>query len=156
MHGPGIEWKQFLPFVAVQVLAGIVAAFSYALMFWNAFNLGPTKGFGWFSAGLCELLYTCMLCFVVLNVAGARKWSNKQVPMNEYYGLAIGFVIIAGAYGAGVVSGGCFNPAVAIGIDLTSAWAGVEWCIPYALAEFFGAALAVGVNSIMEGEGKGT
>merc|ERR1719253_1833622 len=31
-----------------------------------------------------------------------------------YYGLAIGFVIVAGAYGAGAISGGCFNPAAAI------------------------------------------
>jgi len=45
-----------------------------------------------------------MLCFVVLNVACTDATSG-----NEFYGLAIGFVIVAGAYGAGAVSGGCFN-----------------------------------------------
>merc|ERR1719498_2170609 len=30
-----------------QILAGIMASFSYALLFWDAFNLGPSKGFGW-------------------------------------------------------------------------------------------------------------
>merc|ERR1719450_1076651 len=110
-------------------------------MFWNAFNLGPTKGFSGFSAGLCELLYTFMLCFVVLNVAAARKYS--EVEGNQFYGLAIGFVIVAGAYGAGVVSGGCFNPAVAIGIDMSSAALGLKWCVAYTLFELLGAFLAV-------------
>merc|ERR1719478_1732212 len=98
-----------------------------------------------------EVLYTFFLVFVVLRSAV----SSKNPEYKEYFPIAIAFTVLAGAYGAGVVSGGCFNPAVAIGIDVTSAWAGVEWCIPYALAEFLGAAIAVGVNSIMEGEGKG-
>merc|ERR1719263_1677994 len=91
------------------------------------------------SVGLCETLYTFMLCFVVLNVAAARKYTETG---NEWYGLAIGFVIVAGAYGAGAVSGGCFNPAVAIGIDTSSAGLGFGWCIFYTLFEFIGAALA--------------
>merc|ERR1719446_1306199 len=100
MKGPcGMKWGEVGLYCVVQLLAGIVAAFSYAILFWNAFNLGPNKGFGFMSAGLCELLYTFMLCFVVLNVAVARTYS--EVEPNQFYGLAIGFVIIAGAYGAG-------------------------------------------------------
>jgi aquaporin Z len=95
-----------------------------------------------------EVLYTFFLVFVVLRSAV----SSKNPAEKEYFPIAIAFTVLAGAYGAGVVSGGCFNPAVAIGIDVTSAWAGVEWCIPYALAEFVGAALAVGVNAILDGE----
>merc|ERR1719355_303760 len=88
-----------------------------------------------------------MLCFVVLNVAAARKYSPPEDNWggkggNQWYGLAIGFVIVAGAYGAGVVSGGCFNPAVAIGIDTSSAGLGFGWCIAYTIFEFIGAALA--------------
>lgn len=146
MNGPGsVKWNKFLIYMGIQVFAGIVAAFSYAIMFWNAFNLSPSKGFSWVSAGLCETLYTCMLCFVVLNVAAARKFSevSRKSSINEYSGLAIGFVIVAGVYGAGVVSGGCFNPAVAIGIDTSSAGMGFGWCIVYALFEFLGAAIAV-------------
>jgi len=140
MKGPGMDWKTVAIYMVVQIVAGIVAAFSYAIMFWNAFNLGPSKGFSGFSAGMCELLYTFMLCFVVLNVAVARKYSEGEG--NQWYGLAIGFVIIAGAYGAGSVSGGCFNPAVAIGIDLSSAGLGFGWCAAYTFFEFLGAALA--------------
>jgi len=140
MKGPGMEWKKVGIYCAVQILAGICASFSYALLFWNAFLLGPSKGFGGLSAGLCETLYTFMLCFVVLNVAVARKYSEAEG--NQWYGLAIGFVIVAGAYGAGVVSGGCFNPAVAIGIDTSSAGLGLGWCLAYTAFELVGAALA--------------
>jgi len=140
MKGPGLDWRTVGIYCAVQILAGIVAAFSYAILFWNAFNLAPAKGFGALSAGLCEILYTFMLCFVVLNVAVARKYSENEG--NQWYGLAIGFVIVAGAYGAGVVSGGCFNPAVAIGIDTSSAGFGIGWCIAYTVFELIGAALA--------------
>merc|ERR1719460_1243743 len=101
MKGPGLDWNTVAAYCFFQILAVIVAAFSYAILFWNAFNLGPSKGFGMFSAGLCELLYTFFLCFVVLNVACARKYGETP---NAYYGLAIGFVIVAGAYGAGAVS----------------------------------------------------
>merc|ERR1712061_131735 len=52
-------------------------------------------------------------------------------------------VIVAGAYGAGEVSGGCFNPAVALGIDASSYRLGFGWCVTYMLFEFFGAVLAV-------------
>merc|ERR1719379_3102231 len=141
MKGPGdMDWKTCGIYCGVQILGGLVAAFSYAILFWNAFNLAPAKGFGGLSAGLCETLYTFMLCFVVLNVACARVYSEGEG--NQWYGLAIGFVIVAGAYGAGAVSGGCFNPAVAVGIDTSSAGLGFGWCIAYTIFELIGAALA--------------
>merc|ERR1740138_1565474 len=78
-----------------------------------------------------------MLCFVVLNVAAAKN----NTP-NQFYGLAIGGVIWAGAYGAGAISGGCFNPAVALGIDVSSAGLGFGWGFAYTGYELLGAALA--------------
>ncbi|OLP95757.1 Aquaporin Z [Symbiodinium microadriaticum] len=68
--------------------------------------------------GVCEYFYTFMLTFVVLNVAAAKKNVEEK---GQYYGLAIGFTVIAGAYGGGFISGGCFNPAVALALDITSA-----------------------------------
>jgi len=140
LKGPGMDWKTAGTFMLVQVLGGIVGAFSYAILFWDAFNLGPSKGFGALSAGLAEIFYTFMLCFVVLNVAAAKNGAGVNA---EYFGLAIGFVIIAGAYGAGAVSGGAFNPAVAIGIDTSSAGLGFGWCIAYTFFEIIGSTLAV-------------
>ena len=62
---------------------------------------------------LAEFLYTFALCYVVLNVATAKGTSG-----NSFYGLAIGFTVLAGAYSVGAISGGAFNPAVAVGITL--------------------------------------
>jgi aquaporin Z len=150
MGGPGdLNAGSFGAYVAVQLAGGLVGAFSYALLFWNAFNLAPSKGFSWFSAGLCELLYTFMLCFVVLNVAVAKKNEDGNEGKNQFYGLAIGFVIIAGAYGAGAVSGGCFNPAVAVGIDTSSAGLGFGWCIPYVFFECLGAVIAAAAFKVV-------
>merc|ERR1719327_1145868 len=89
MKGPGMDWGQVLTYCGVQIVAGIVAAFSYAIFFWNAFYLQPAKGMAT-SACLCEVLYTFMLCFVVLNVAAARKNDPKNGgKMGEWFGLAI-------------------------------------------------------------------
>jgi len=127
------------PYIAVQVVAGICAGLVYGGMFWNVFNLAPAAGFTWIHAALAEIIYTMMLCFVVLNVACSKMHAGK----NQFYGLAIGFVVIAGGYGAGHISGGCFNPAVAIGIDTSSAGIGWGWCLAYTVFEFIGSAIAV-------------
>lgn len=113
-------------------------------MFWNVFNLAPAAGFTWVHAMLAEVLYTFMLVFVVLNVAVSKMHSEKAGgQIEQFYGVAIGFVVIAGGYGAGHISGGCFNPAVAIGIDTASAGIGWGWCLAYTVFEIVGAALAV-------------
>ena len=60
-----------------------------------------------------EFVFTFALAYVVLNVATAKSTSG-----NSYYGMAIGFTVLAGAYSVGSISGGAFNPAVAVGITL--------------------------------------
>ena len=62
---------------------------------------------------VAEFLFTLALCYVVLNVATAKGTSG-----NSFYGLAIGFTVLAGAYSVGAVSGGVFNPAVAVGVTI--------------------------------------
>jgi aquaporin Z len=62
---------------------------------------------------LAEFLVTFALVYVVLNVA-----TSKDTAGNSNYGLAIGFTVLAGAYAVGGVSGGAFNPAVAVGASL--------------------------------------
>eukprot|EP00933_Yihiella_yeosuensis_P079424 TRINITY_DN91_c0_g1_i7.p1 TRINITY_DN91_c0_g1~~TRINITY_DN91_c0_g1_i7.p1 ORF type:complete len:452 (-),score=119.97 TRINITY_DN91_c0_g1_i7:83-1438(-) len=149
MGGPGMDWGTVVTYSATQIAAGIIAGFSYSMLFGKSFNLEPAAGFGWVNAGVCELLYTFMLCFVVLNVAVAKKNARER---NQYYGLAIGFVIIAGAYGAGAVSGGCFNPAVALGIDVSSAGQGFGFSLVYIVFELLGAALAAILYKVVRPE----
>merc|ERR1719171_1962254 len=134
-------WSDVAVYSVVQILAGICAGLSYNAAFASLapkpLTLGPAETFDWQQVMLVEMLYTCMLCFVVLNVATA----GKNQP-NEYYGLAIGFVIVAGGYAAGGISGGAFNPAVAIGIDAAGSASG--WCLYYYFYQLVGAALASG------------
>jgi len=143
--GPGIDAATVAIYSFVQCLGAVTASFCFSALYGKNIHVGPAKGFESWHAGACELLYTLMLCFVVLNVAAAKK--NVQ-EKGQYYGLAIGFVIIAGAYGAGAVSGGCFNPAVAIGLDLSTGSAphfegtGFGWSGPYIAYELTGALLA--------------
>jgi len=141
----GLDWKTVGMYSVVQIVAGVAAGFMYTAFFWESINLVPKKGYG-VSAGLCEILYTFMLCFVVLNVAASKNVAKNN---NQFYGLAIGFVIVAGAYGAGAISGGCFNPAVAIGLDASSAESGFGWCFAYTAFELAGAALAAGLFRVI-------
>lgn len=124
-------------YIVVQLIAGILAGFSYYILCGKAFTLEINAG--WWELGAAEVLYTFMLCFVVLNVA------CSNCP-NQFYGLAIGFVIVAGGYGAGSVSTFCINPAVAFGIDVSSAHMGFGWSFAYAGFELLGAALASGLH----------
>jgi aquaporin Z len=59
---------------------------------------------------LAEFLFAFALCFVVLNVATARETEG-----NSYFGWAIGFTVVVGAFAVGSISGAAFNPAVALG-----------------------------------------
>ena len=61
-------------------------------------------------AFVAEFLFTFALVYVVLNVATAAANAG-----NSYFGLAIGFTVMTGAFAVGNISGGAFNPAVAVG-----------------------------------------
>lgn len=106
------------PYMVAQVLGASAGAFTVG------FLLGaPTDG-GFIGSlprdlGLdlrrivAEFLFTFALAYVVLNVATAKATAG-----NNYYGLAIGFTVMAGAFAVGGISGGAFNPAVAVGISI--------------------------------------
>jgi len=80
-------------------------------------TLGAENGYEMWSKMLAEMFYTCMLVFTVLNTATNPTAAEKG---NHYFGLAIGFVIMAGATGIGHVSGCSLNPAVSFGIAMGS------------------------------------
>jgi aquaporin Z len=85
---------------------------------------------------LAEFLVTFALVYVVLNAATAEGTSG-----NSFYGLAIGMTVMAGAFAVGDISGGVFNPAVALGISILgiSTWSNI-WI--YLLANFAGGVVA--------------
>jgi aquaporin Z len=85
---------------------------------------------------IAEFLFTFALAWVVLNVATA-----KGTQGNSFYGLAIGFTVVVGAFSVGGISGGAFNPAIAVGAMVTGLfkWSNI-WI--YLLADFAGGAAA--------------
>ena len=85
---------------------------------------------------LAEFIYTFALVYVVLNSATAKANAG-----NSFYGLAIGFTVMSGAFAVGSISSAAFNPAVALGISCMglSAWSNL-WI--YLLANFAGGVIA--------------
>jgi aquaporin Z len=92
-----------------------------------------------------EFLYTFALCTVVLNVATSRGTSG-----NSFYGLAIGFTVLAGAYAMGPISGAAFSPAVVLGLTLVGLFAASNIWI-YLVANFAAAAAAAAKFKVTEG-----
>jgi len=137
--------QRALIYMLIQVVAGVLAGVLYLGIFKANFNLEPGAGYKTWQAGFAEVIYTFMLCFVVLNTACATKNAG-----NQYFGLAIGSVIIAGGYAVGTVSGGAFNPAVAIGVDLSSFNKGFGFSLVYVAFEFIGALLAAGAFRLVQ------
>ncbi len=121
------------PYLAAQVAGGLAAA-GVARLAYPDDPGAPVKVSG--VAFVLELVFTFALAFVVLNVA-----TSADHPHNSFYGLAIGFTVLAGAVAAGGVSGGAFNPAVGIAICLVglARWSMI-WV--YLLATLAGGAAA--------------
>ena len=103
-----ISFENMLGYWIAQIAGAVVAAFAtiYLKGEGAATALVPDP----LKALLAEFLFTFALCFVVLNVA-----TVKATAGNSYFGWAIGFTVLVGAYAVGAISGGAFNPAVAVG-----------------------------------------
>jgi len=142
LAGKETNWSKILGYITMQVIGGLAAAFSSSAMFdGKTVIVGPKEGFAWWQVMLVESFYTCMLVFVVLNVATSKR-NNPAGNGNQFYGLAIGFVIIAGGYASGGISGACFNPAVSLGLDFASWGDGVAWGFMYTIYQVIGAGVA--------------
>ena len=100
--------KDVIPYWIAQIAAGIVAAL--VAVFLCGKSGTPMEITSVPAAFVAEFLFTFALAFVVLNVATAAATAN-----NSFYGLAIGMTVMVGAFAVGSISGGAFNPAVAVG-----------------------------------------
>ena len=134
-------------YIIFQVLGAAAAAFAAKYLYAaaamklvdaaaKAVSTGTATPFPTGPAFLAELLFTFALAWVVLNVATSKGTAN-----NSFYGLAIGATVMAGAFSVGGISGGAFNPAVAIGAAIMGLiqWGNI-WV--HLLADFIGGMLA--------------
>jgi aquaporin Z len=100
-----------VPYWIAQVVGGVVAGvIARAVVNPVAVKTLTLSGHAEAAAAVAELLITFALCYVMLNVA-----TSKDQPGNGFFGLAIGFTVAGGAFAVGGISGGVFNPAVALG-----------------------------------------
>lgn len=127
-----------------QVAAGVVAALAVGFL-----KGGAAVEAGAVATGpvfLAEFLFTFALCMVVLHTATAPETEG-----NSYFGLAIGFTVLAGAYAVGPVSGAAFNPAVTVGASVMglSLWSAL-WV--YLAAQLLAGLAAAGIYRALHTE----
>lgn len=101
--------KDVAPYWVAQLLAGLLAAL--IAVFLAGKSGTPMKIERIPAALVAEFLFTFALAYVVVNSATAKGTAG-----NSFYGLAIGLTVMVGAFSVGSISGGAFNPAVAVGV----------------------------------------
>lgn len=113
---------EVVPYWIAQILGALLAA-GTATYLTGGVSKAAAPPADVVKALLAEFLFTFALAYVVLNVA-----TSKATAGNSFYGLAIGFTVLTGAFAVGSISGGAFNPAVAVGaaamglMDKSSIW----------------------------------
>jgi aquaporin Z len=130
-----MTWAEAAQYWGAQVVGAIVAAVLVIFLKGGQATPGPSE-YNVLQKLLAEFLFTFALVFVVLNSATARGTLG-----NSFYGLAIGFTVLVGAFAVGPVSGGAFNPAVAVGIT-TMGLSSIPDIWIFLLADFAGGAVA--------------
>ena len=138
-----------VPYWIAQVVGGVVAGvIARAVVNPPAVTALTLSGHAEAAGAVVELVATFALCYVMLNVA-----TSKDQPGNGFFGLAIGFTVTAGAFAVGGISGGVFNPAVALGGATAGifAWSTI-WI--YMLVEL-GAGVAAGLAFLALNPGDG-
>lgn len=105
-----IDLNEAVLYIIVQVFGALAAAFLYYLLMGKTFAPAPDPSLNILKALAVEIVFTFALASVVLNVA-----THSKTAGNSYYGLAIGFTVLAAAFAGGPISGGAYNPAVGLG-----------------------------------------
>ncbi|MBW4026708.1 MIP/aquaporin family protein [Acidipila rosea] len=126
--------KDVIPYMVFQVIGALLAAF--VVRYLTPGIEVHTRNLAVVPELLVEFLFTFALVFVVLNSA-----TSKDNTGNSFYGLAIGFTVLVGAFAVGGIASAAFNPAVAVGVSTMGlvAWSRL-WI--YLVANFAGGAVA--------------
>lgn len=124
--------KEVVPYWISQIMGGLIAGI---IILFVGKSLIPMPSVGIMHAGLIEILLTFVIASTVLTTATSKAFKDSKV-----YGLAIGAALLTAAFIGGDISGGVFNPAVAIGpLVLAGAYANMAL---YIIAPLVGGALA--------------
>ncbi len=127
-------------YIGAQVVAGVVGG----LLGFHVLTGAPeitAQDFGDTTVAVlaAELLFTFALMYVILNVA-------TEQDGNPFYGAAIGFTVMAGAFTVGAISLGSFNPAVT-GMLMVTGKMAIADCWMHFVPQLVGAVAAVYAHS---------
>ena len=139
--------KDELPvYLAAQIFAGILGGLigchllaSNGEIIQKDFTAG---GGSLLSVIAAEAMFTFALIYVILNVA-------TEQDGNQFYGLAIGFTVMAGAFAVGSISLGSFNPAVTTML-LISGKLAIADCWLHFLPQIVAAVVAVYTHKVVK------
>jgi len=138
-------------YICSQLLGAIGGGCCYMYILDATFALHPGVGYTLAAAALVEVIFTSALVFVVLSVA-----TTEQDEGSWYTGLAIGFVVISGAFAIGPISGCSLNPAITWGTMLShlmhTGHLHVLHFLVYTASPFIGALIAVMFFRIIRNE----
>ncbi len=130
---------QVVTYILFQVIGALLAAIVYFAVKGSMFVPAPATT-DIFIPILIEIMFTFILASVILHVTTA-----KATEGNHYFGLAIGATLIAIAYAGGPISGGVYNPAIALGTifaDIKNIGTHLSHLVIYLIGPFVGGALA--------------
>src|SRR5258706_9306119 len=114
-----IDTKDAGMYILFQVVGSMAAAIVVHVITGNTFAPSPAANVSTVSALLVEIIFTFALVSVILNVAVSKATSG-----NNYFGLAIGFTVLAAAFAGGGISGCADNPAGGFGPCLIDTFVG--------------------------------
>jgi len=109
-----ISIMECLKYILSQCIGAFAGAYSIILLGADTLSVVSNTD-SMTSFFMAEIIFTFLLVFVILNVA-----THPDTKNNQYYGLAIGLTVAAGAFSVGEISGAVFNPAVSFGPSLLS------------------------------------
>ena len=128
-------------YMIFQLVGALLAATAFHFMYGKTFAPSPDHSINVLKPLFIEAVFTFALASVVLNVA-----THSKTDGNSFYGIAIGFTVLAAAFAGGKISGGAFNPAVGTGPIIVEAifgkTAGLHDLWIYLLGPFAGGAVA--------------
>jgi aquaporin Z len=145
-----MSFQEMVLYMIAQVVGASLGGLCGGIVAGRFSTVGMGEEASYLQALLAEVVFTFALCFVVLSVA-----TNPKVDKNQYYGLAIGLVVVSGAIAVGPISGGAFNPAVALGLSIAGAFANLRYGFMVAAADLVGAAVAASCFRLVIPEASG-
>ncbi len=120
--GGRMERSDLGAYICSQLAGSLLAAFAVLFLTQEYVVVAPNPSASLAPAYLAEGLFAFLLVLVVLNAAASSRTEG-----NQWFGLAIGFTVMVGAFSVGGISGAAFNPSVGTGPIIAAGLGGEGW-----------------------------